>query len=371
MAQSPLPPPLDRPSAGPPPLEHVTSGRVRPPARPAERRRLRWWFTVPVAIVTYLLLVAATLVQPVAVAGYSLTVPVPGVSTAQLFGLPDRPFTILIVGLDIRPTQTGPSRPDSIVLVRVDASENRAAILSIPRDTMMEFSLLPDRGSQRDRINASYSLNWSRDDPQRAPTALAQTIEHNLGVKVDYFVSFDQRGAAQLIDAAGGVTIVAPRAFGQDDYSDDDVNVVPQHFEQGKQQLDGYQAVAYGRIRKGSSDFDRMLRQQQVAEGLVEQLSSLGNARRLPGVWDAFNDSVTADLSLRQSAGLFVLLKRIGTERIVTFSLGEAVVPCNRCVGALQLLRPEETARILAEAFDDEAAGLTAAQLLVAAGVTP
>jgi hypothetical protein len=37
----------------------------------------------------------------------------------------------------------------------------------------------------------------------------------------------------------------------------------------------------------------------------------------------------------------------------------------------LLLLRPEEAARIISEAFDDETAGQTAAQLLVAAGVTP
>ena len=376
MAQPPLPPPLDRPAPGPPPLDRpttgpATDGRARPPAQPIGRRRGRWWFAIPIALATYLLLVAATLIQPISVAGRSLTVPVPGVSTAQLFALPDRPFTILVIGLDIRPTQDGPSRPDSIVLVRIDAAENRAAIVSIPRDTMMEYPKLPEGGLHRDRINAAYSLNWARDDPGQAPEALSQTIEHNLGIQIDFVVTFDQRGAAALIDAAGGVTIVSPRAFGQDDYSDDDINVVPQHFEKGRQHLDGYQAVAYGRIRKGSSDFDRMLRQQQVAEGMVEQLSSLSNARRLPGVWDTFQSSVTADLSLRQSAGLFILLKRIGTERITTFSLGDATVSCSYCNGALLLLQPEKTASILAEAFDDDAAGLAAAQLLVAAGVTP
>jgi LCP family protein required for cell wall assembly len=325
---------------------------------------------VPVALVVYLLLVAITLVQPVSVAGLSLTVPVPGRSTAQLFGLPDRPITVLVVGLDIRPNQGGPSRTDSILLLRIDPAKNRAAILSIPRDTMMQLPL-PDGGSRRARVNAALVYNWSRDDPQQAPAALAKTLEDNLGVHVDYYVIFNQRAAASIIDAAGGVTVVVRKAFGQDNYSDDDINVIPQFFEEGEQHLDGYQAVAYGRIRQGSTDLDRILRQQQVAEGLVAQLSSLSNARRLPGVWDAFQDSVTTDLGLRQSAGVFVLLKRIGTDRIVSFSLGEASVSGTRCRGALLLLRPEEAARIISEAFDDETAGQTAAQLLVAAGVTP
>ena len=77
------------------------------------------------------------------------------------------------------------------------------------------------------------------------------------------------------------------------------------------------------------------------------------------------------NLGLRQSAGVFVLLKRIGTGRIVTRSLGDAAVSCARCSAALLQLLPQETARIISEAFDDEQAGQEAAQLLVAAGVAP
>ena len=77
------------------------------------------------------------------------------------------------------------------------------------------------------------------------------------------------------------------------------------------------------------------------------------------------------NLSLRQSAGLFALLKRAGTNRMVTRSLGDASVPCSWCPGALLLLEPNKTARLISEAFDDSAEGQHAAQLLVAAGVTP
>jgi LCP family protein required for cell wall assembly len=220
-------------------------------------------------------------------------------------------------------------------------------------------------------VNTAYVHNWSADDPEAAPRALIQTIEQNLGIQVDYYLVFDQRGAADVIDAAGGVTVYVQQPFGQEDYSDDDVHVVPQYFPQGKQHLDGYRAVAYGRIRKGASDFDRIRRQQQVAEALVAQLSSPRNVFRLWGVWQAFRKAVRTDLSMRESAGVFVFLKRIGTERIVTRSLGDAAVSCTWCTGALVLLVPEEAARIISEAFGDEAAGRIAAERLVAAGVTP
>jgi LCP family protein required for cell wall assembly len=222
-----------------------------------------------------------------------------------------------------------------------------------------------------DRVNTAYVYNWSSDDATAAPKALAATIEHNLGINVDYYVTFDQYGAEEVIDAAGGVTVNVTQAFGQDDYSSDDVNVVPQYFEQGRQHLGGYSAVAYGRIREGSSDFDRIRRQQQVAEGLVEELSSPLSVRKYPGLWGAYNDAVETNMGLRQSAGMFLFLKRIGTDRLVTKSLAEATVPCEYCPASILLLQPDETARIIAEAFGDEATGAHAAQLLVQAGVTP
>jgi LCP family protein required for cell wall assembly len=323
------------------------------------------------AVAVYLFLWFVTLFQPVGVAGLSLSVPIPGLSAERIFGLPSRPFTVMIVGLDSRPSQVGgPARTDSILLVRVDPGRNRAGILSIPRDSMMQVPY-GDGTYTNDRVNTAYVYNWSGDDKSAAPDALAQTIEHNLGIKVDHYVIFDQYGAEKLIDAAGGVRVKVTESFGQDDYSDDDVNVVPQYFEQGWRHLDGYQAVAYGRIREGSSDFDRIRRQQQVAEGLVDGLSSPLSVRKYPGLWGAYNDAVDTDMGMRQTAGMFVFLKRIGTDRMVTRSLGDAAVSCSYCPGALLLLEPNETARLISEAFGDDASGQQAAQLLVQAGVTP
>jgi LCP family protein required for cell wall assembly len=369
----PTPPPPPPIAAGgppvlPPDLTPPTYGQPPPRQR---RRPLRWFFAIVIAAAVYVFLALATFVQPVTIAGVSLSVPLPGMAPERIFGLPDEPFTVMVVGLDMRPGQEGgPARTDSILLLRVDPEDNRAAILSIPRDTMMQVPW-GDGTSTNDRINTAFVYNWSSEDPSAAPAALAETIEHNLGIEVDHHIVFDQRDAASIIDAAGGVTVTSRQAFGQEDYSDDDVNVVPQFFPEGSQHLDGYQAVAYGRIREGSSDFDRIIRQQQVAEGLLEQLSTPSSLLRLDDVWNAYDDGVESSLSRRQTAGLFMLLKRAGSDRLVTRSLGDAAVSCSWCTASLVQLLPEETARIISEAFGDDQAGATAAQLLVAAGVTP
>ena len=201
-----------------------------------------------------------------------LAVPFPG-GAPMIFGLPNRPFTVLVIGLDRRPTDTGPSRTDTILVLRIDPRSHHASFLSIPRDSMMQIPNAAG-GYDRDRINTAYVYNYSSKDESAAPRALMTTIEHNLGIKIDHYVTFDQYSAESLINAMGGVTIDNPREFGQSDYSDDDVHVVPQHFAKGQLDLDGYQAVAYGRIREGSSDFDRIQRQQRVGAALIDDAAS-------------------------------------------------------------------------------------------------
>ena len=341
--------------------------------RPATRRShwLRNVLFVGALVLGYACLAVATTVQPLAVPFTSmrLTVPFPG-GAPMLFGLPNRPFVVLVIGLDRRPTETGPSRTDTILLARIDPKKHTSSFLSIPRDSLMEVPS-PDGGYSQDRINTAFVYNWSSKDSSAAPEALARTIEHNLGIKVDHYVVFDQRSAEQLIDALGGVTVDNPKAFGQTDYSDDDVHVVPQYFAEGSIDLNGYEAVAYGRIREGSTDFDRIERQQRVASALVHKAASFSSIFHLPSVWSAYGKTVQTDMSKRQAAGVFSMLKSVSDDKLKTKSLADAEVSCDSCSAAVLYLDPEKTQQIIAEAFGDQAAGARAAQLLVAAGVTP
>src|SRR3989304_1252474 len=103
--------------------------------------------------------------------------PPPVPPPSPLFGLPARPFTTAVVGLDIRPTEQGPARTDSILLLRIDPGRNRAGVLSIPRDAMMQIPAT-DGSVFEDRVNTAYVYNWSADDPEQAPAPLAQALAH-------------------------------------------------------------------------------------------------------------------------------------------------------------------------------------------------
>lgn len=340
-------------------------------APPRRRKRSHWLRNTILLILAYFVLAIGTTVQPLPVPLTSMlvSVPFPG-GAPMLFGLPSRPYYVLVVGLDRRPTETGASRADTVLVLRVDPGGHRAAFLSIPRDSLMEIPNA-DGGFDRDRINTAFVYNYSSEDSSAAPKATMATIEHNLGIKLDHYVIFDQRSAQDLIDAMGGVTIDNPRAFGQDNYSDDDVNVVPQFFPEGKQHLDGYEAVAYGRIREGSTDFDRIMRQQRVGSALIHEAESPKSIFRLWGLYGAYRKTIDTDMSMRQSAGVLSMLKRVSENDLKTKSLGDAAISCSECTASIQLLNPVKVEEIVNEAFGDTAAGARAAELLVAAGVTP
>jgi LCP family protein required for cell wall assembly len=86
-------------------------------------------------------------------------------------------------------------RSDTIMILRVDPSTRRAAVLSFPRDLWVEIA-----GTDRNgRINSAYV----EDDP----TQLIYTLMLNFGVPVDHFIQIDFCAFKTIIDAIGGVSV--------------------------------------------------------------------------------------------------------------------------------------------------------------------
>jgi len=180
-------------------------------------------------------------------------------------------LTFLIVGSDSRAGlddltnfgAVGGSRGDVIMLVRVDADNSTAQMLSIPRDLYVD---IPGRG--QNKINAAYAFG--------GPSLMVETVKATLGVEVNHYVEVDFVGFAALIDQIGGIEIAFPYPA-RDLKSGLDVG-------SGPQVLDGDMALAYARSRKyqelqdgrwvsvKASDIGRTERQQEVIRAIANQL---------------------------------------------------------------------------------------------------
>jgi LCP family protein required for cell wall assembly len=232
------------------------------------------------------------------------------------------PINILLLGVDTRVGDAGPPRSDTIIVVRVDPVAKRVDMLSIPRDLLVEIP-----GYYATKINAAYPFGELDESiPGGGPTLVAQTIEYNFGIPINYFAEVDIAGMEKVVDTICGVIIDVPGVVKDDQYPTDDNGYTRVHFRPGLQLMDGVMAVRYARTRHDGGDFSRQTRQQQVLIAIRERALATGLITNLPDIISDLGDSVRTDLlgddpSLRKLYQLAGLAQDIGRENIYSHSL--------------------------------------------------
>jgi LCP family protein required for cell wall assembly len=206
---------------------------------------------------------------------------------------PPRRTNILLLGLDRRPQETTyADRTDTMILITVYPQARYVGMLSIPRDL---YVTVP--GGFVDRINTAHFYAEAQQ-PGSGPGAAMATVRSNFGVDVNHFVRLDLAGFVRIIDAMGGINLNVPAPLVDTEYPTYDYGTETVVFDAGLQHMDGERALAYARIRHGSSDLQRAERQQLVIEAALERLLQPTAWPRLPFMALAVLQSVGTDLSL-------------------------------------------------------------------------
>jgi len=193
--------------------------------------------------------------------------------------------TILMLGIDQRCEEDGPTHTDSMMLVTVDPVGLSAGILSLPRDMWVE---IPSVGV--DRINQANYYGEIYDYPGGGPALAVDTVEAFLGVKIDYYAAVNFDAFVEIVDQIGGIDIVAPEAITDETYPDRCYGYDPFQIEAGDQHLDGQTALKYARTRATfGGDVDRAGRQQAVVLAVRDRVLSLNMLPSLitkaPAMW--------------------------------------------------------------------------------------
>jgi polyisoprenyl-teichoic acid--peptidoglycan teichoic acid transferase len=158
---------------------------------------------------------------------------------------------ILAVGSDARPGEDMTRvRGDALQLIGINTETGAATTIGIPRDSYVS---IPGRGS--DRVNAALYYG--------GPQLLGETVGNMIGIQPDYVFVTRFPFFENMVDDIGGITVRNPRSFSDD-------NLKPAGFKSGRIKLDGYNAMAFARIRKTlpGGDFDRSANQQRVLRGI-------------------------------------------------------------------------------------------------------
>lgn len=221
---------------------------------------------------------------------------------------------LLLLGIDRRPGEPFVSRTDSMMLVSIDPVNKGASILSVPRDL---YVVIPGRG--RDRINTAFVYGASGNNPAGGAALAMQTVEYNLGVRLDHYFLVDFSAVVKGIDALGGVDVNVAFTINDPTYPDMNYGYDPLFIPSGPQHFDGATALKFARTRHVDNDFGRAKRQQQLVLATRDQALSLGIGgliTRAPLIYQQLEQGIRTDLNLDQIMRLVTTASDIPSENI-------------------------------------------------------
>lgn len=224
--------------------------------------------------------------------------------------------TILLLGIDLRCDEEGPTHTDSMMIITIDPVTHSAAAISLPRDLWVEIP-----GFGVDRINQAFFKGEIYDYPGGGAALAMETVEATLGVPVDYYAAVNFQAFVDFVDLIGEITVEVDEEINDPDYPDSCYGFDPFHIEAGEHDLDGAQALKFARTRATlGGDVDRAARQQQVVMAVREKVVSLNMAPRLlvqaPQLWQSFQDNVRTNMALDEAVQLALLAQDIPRDQI-------------------------------------------------------
>ncbi|MCL4264117.1 MAG: LCP family protein [Anaerolineae bacterium] len=227
-------------------------------------------------------------------------------------------ISILLLGIDQRCDETGPTHTDSIMIVTIDPLGLSAGVLSLPRDMWVE---IPGFGA--DRINQAHYLGEAFEYPGGGPALAVETVEGLLGVPIQYYLTVNFDAFVEMVDLIGGIEIEVPEAIDDPTYPDRCYGYDPFSIAAGTHQLDGQQALKYARTRATfGGDVDRAGRQQAVVLAVRDKVLQLENLPGLlaqaPLLWQTFQNNVRTNMTVDEALQLALLVKEIPAGSIHT-----------------------------------------------------
>lgn len=163
----------------------------------------------------------------------------------------DKYRNIVLFGIDDADGYNG--RSDCIIIFSLNEKTNDVKMTSIYRDTYVE---VPKHGYTK--INHAYAYGGA---------ALAMsTINRNLDLDITEYVTINFEVVKNVVDYVNGVTISV---------TDQEVKSIPGLTKAGKYNLNGVQALAYGRIRKIDTDYKRTERMRTVINEVFKKVKKM------------------------------------------------------------------------------------------------
>lgn len=182
----------------------------------------------------------------------------PNYSSGELFHDEDV-INILLVGTDERTEGfVEACRADINILVSINKAEKTVKLVSFSRGMAIKMTDGPYKGSYEWLTNAQ---RWA------GPIAVMQEMENNFKIKLDRYVRVNFNTVEVIVDEMEGLNL---------ELTEEEVKFFKRNrdwdFEVGMNNLNGWQALQYARLRGVDDDWHRMERQRKCILAVVNQL---------------------------------------------------------------------------------------------------
>ncbi len=245
-------------------------------------------------------------------------------------------YNLLLIGVDRR-DKTWYGNSDSMILMSINKDTKKVHMTSFMRDL---YANIPGVGVKK--LNAACAYGGG--------PLVVKTIQDNYKIPIDNYASVDFDAMIDIVDLVGGVEI---------DISSEEMRVANGYINEmcglagvdasshqltqsGPQLMDGYQAVAYARIRYvGNADYQRTERQREVLEKIMKKCSGLG-VTELNDIANAVLPEVTHNID---QSTLLSLIGQLPT--ILSYEVVQSRVPYDGMFSSKgEMLVPDFTATI-------------------------
>ena len=179
---------------------------------------------------------------------------------------------ILLVGTDGENIEKG-NRSDSMMVVTIDSKNKDIKISSIARDTYVDIP-----GYSTEKLTHAYAYEGI--------DLLKEVFKVNFNLDIDKYIAVNFVSFMDIMDELGGVEVNVEEkdikeinkyidaCYGY--YKNKDEKDKEYITKSGVQRLNGYQALAFSRIRYTDSAFARDNRHREVAESVYKEFAQKG-----------------------------------------------------------------------------------------------
>lgn len=207
---------------------------------------------------------------------------------------------ILLLGADS--DQYG--RTDTMIIASVHSGTGEVKLTSLMRDMYV-----PIEGHGKNKLNAAshFGTMDANGDVQGGITLTLKTINQNFDMNLSKYAMVDFSAFAYIVDKIGGIDVPVTEAEMRSmNQLMQDMRVLYPDIDLPKNDLtecgdsvhlDGMQALAFVRIRKLDSDYNRTNRQRMALKAVLDKAIAVHDPNKLFDIYKLVMDRITTNLT--------------------------------------------------------------------------